>query len=143
MRPPQSLVTTTTAATVPRPAQPHSGGSCPSSHTLGPVSRSQVAVPSAPGVLTELEQTENDSIENRLSQNFATIPLSALSHSASGTQDGSQPCAAVKEERKSLRKITLWWLLSVPVCCRQTNKARKSQVPITWIPALLPSFESY
>lgn len=45
-----------------------------------------MAVPSAPGVLTKLEQTENDSIENRLSQNFATVPLSALSHSASGTR---------------------------------------------------------
>lgn len=49
-----------------------------------------MAVPSAPGVLTELKQTENDSIEICLSQNFATVPLSALSHSASGlgfTQD--------------------------------------------------------
>lgn len=47
-----------------------------------------MAVPSALGVLTELKQTENDSIEICLSQNFATVPLSALSHSGLGfTQD--------------------------------------------------------
>lgn len=102
-----------------------------------------MAVPGAPGVLTELKQTENDSIENSLSQNFATVPLSALSHSASGAR--IYPGRRVLHSRKNetLKKTTLWWFLSVPVCCRLTNKARKSQVRTTWIPELLPSFESY
>lgn len=69
------------------PIQSHSGSSCYSNHTLSPVSRSQVAVPSAPGVLTELKQTENDSIENCLSQNFRTVPLPAPAPSTSVTTD--------------------------------------------------------
>lgn len=83
-----------------------------------------MAVPSAPGVLTELKQTENDSIENCLSQNLATAPLSALLYSASGTRiyPGQLPTmCCIQGRTKQTQKDDLVVDPQRP-CVRQTDE---------------------